>query len=572
MDLGDDATATAIVEFIRAEGAGELGHAGGRTLLEHLVGTYLIMRRWDQPAWLQYAALLHSVYGTDAYRNRLLSPARRGQVAAMAHPEAERIAYLFCVTPRRPLFAGTHRWARGLPAPAAGAEEAAEEAPDPPPTRDELDAVLLLHLANLAEQAHAGDGTPRPWLARAGELAELLEDSESVTAPLFLAQLLSFSAQDEALMRRAYLSAVRDEGHARGDGFALAAATCPVVAEPCVWLAYLSRCRGQPAVAARWAAQARRRLIGLGAAWDHRLSFEEWETLINALEQPASDDRFGVEAGIRHPRALFAALAEGPGPRPSPARTASTNGAGVVAPDASTGRRRFDRYVGALVDPDGPPSGALYPDLPSRPWYDPRAFALVDYLEANYAAVRAEILALDDGRFHRESERISRTGDWDVAFFYERGRRHDDICAACPVTTQGIDAHQTVRTMAGLIYVSRMRASTHISAHRGPTNLRLRCHLGLVVPGGDCALRVSEETRRWEEGRCLVFDDHFEHEAWNHAADDRIVLIIDLWHPALSSGEITLLEALHGYAHFHARRLGRYWAANEAARAGSSDG
>ncbi|MBV8945307.1 MAG: aspartyl/asparaginyl beta-hydroxylase domain-containing protein, partial [Solirubrobacterales bacterium] len=210
----------------------------------------------------------------------------------------------------------------------------------------------------------------------------------------------------------------------------------------------------------------------------------------------------------------------------------------------------------------GSSSGMIYPDLPSRPWHDPRDFPLVGYLETHFEEIREEITALGETQFQRESERIGRTGDWDVAFLYERGRRHDEVCVACPVTTHGIETYPTIRTMAGLIYVSRLRAETHVAAHRGPTNLRVRCHLAVKVPDGDCALRVGEETRRWEEGKCLVFDDYFEHEAWNHSAADRIVLIVDLWHPALSATEVALLEGLHGYAFLHARRLGRYWAAN----------
>jgi aspartate beta-hydroxylase len=116
-----------------------------------------------------------------------------------------------------------------------------------------------------------------------------------------------------------------------------------------------------------------------------------------------------------------------------------------------------------------------------------------------------------------------------------------------------------------LIYVSRLRGGTHIDAHRGPTNLRVRCHLALKVPEGDCAIRVGVQTRRWEEGRCLVFDDHFDHEAWNHTEEDRLVLIVDLWHPGLSATEVTLLEGLQAHTYAQARRLSRYWSANAAA-------
>jgi hypothetical protein len=47
------------------------------------------------------------------------------------------------------------------------------------------------------------------------------------------------------------------------------------------------------------------------------------------------------------------------------------------------------------------------------------------------------------------------------------------------------------------------------------------------------------------------------------------VLIVDIWHPDLSSAEIHLLSGLHRYASGYARRLDRYWAVNAAARAGA---
>ena len=45
---------------------------------------------------------------------------------------------------------------------------------------------------------------------------------------------------------------------------------------------------------------------------------------------------------------------------------------------------------------------------------------------------------------------------------------------------------------------------------------------------GDCGLRVSGETRRWEAGKMLMFDDTHLHEAWNETPEHRIVLIADV--------------------------------------------
>jgi hypothetical protein len=567
-----DVTVASLVAFLESEGAAGLDHGRGRTLLDHLVETSRILCRWGQPTWLTHAALIHSVYGTEAYHPQLVSLSRRDEVAALAGIQAERLAYLFSVTPRRPLLAGTYLWAREL----------ASRSPDgdgDPPTRGELDALVLMHMANLAEQARAADGSPGRWLARTHSMAQLLLMEEaSVAAPPLAVQLASFEEADEGHTRTAYLDGLAADEVGRGDALALAAALCPVVAEPCVWLAHASWCRGDGVAARCWAAQARRRLWALGTSWDKRLSFEEWLALIDALDGSADEHPLRGAAGISHPRALFEALVDDGG---ATRLRAADRGAtrlraadrAIVPPDPEAGRRRFQRYVERFPQEDARRPGLVYPDLPSRPWHDPSDFPLVAYLESHFDEIRAELLAATDSRFHPESERIGRTGDWDVAFLYERGRRHDEVCAACPVTTRGIETQPTIRTLAGLIYVSRMREHTHIDAHRGPTNLRVRCHLGIEVPEGDCAIRVADETRRWTEGRCLVFDDYFVHEAWNHTDEDRLVLIVDLWHPCLSDTEVMLLEGLHTYAYAHAERLGRYWSANARAarQAGGSD-
>ncbi len=436
---------------------------------------------------------------------------------------------------------------------------------EPPATREELDALVLLHMANMAEQARSRDGSPGRWLVRLRELAELLITSDSVALPLFIAELAGFADEDEMTARRGYNAGVAevDDLEAKASAMGLVAAVCPVVAEPCVWQAYLSRCRGDLPLARGWARRAQQRLVGLGATWDKRLTFAEWLALTQLLQQPPSGEAPLSAGALAHPRALLEAV-QGEA-RASPVESPAP-GARL---DAAAGRQRFLRYLEELSRADGPGSRGVYPDLESHPWYNPAEVPLANYLQAHSKAIQAEVMALEPSRFHRESERIGRTGDWDVMFLYERGRRRDDVCDACPITTHGIETHAAMTTLGGLIYVSRMRGGTHIAAHRGPTNLRLRCHLGIQVPNGDCAIRVGDDTRRWREGACLVFDDYFEHEAWNRTTEDRIVLIVDLWHPQLSADEVRLLEGLHRYAYAQARQLNRYWSSNAAAAARS---
>ena len=90
---------------------------------------------------------------------------------------------------------------------------------------------------------------------------------------------------------------------------------------------------------------------------------------------------------------------------------------------------------------------------------------------------------------------------------------------------------------------SALAAHTHIPPHNGETNSRLVAHLPLIVPK-NCTYRVGFEQRKWEVGKCLVFDDTIEHEAHNDSDELRVVLIFDLWNPLLTGTEKKLVSRL----------------------------
>ena len=77
---------------------------------------------------------------------------------------------------------------------------------------------------------------------------------------------------------------------------------------------------------------------------------------------------------------------------------------------------------------------------------------------------------------------------------------------------------------------------------RGQENC-LTCHFGIVVPDG-VELRVAREIRRQPQGRCIVFDDSFEHEVWNRAATNRYNVFLQFWHPDLTDEEIDGIQRL----------------------------
>jgi beta-hydroxylase len=68
--------------------------------------------------------------------------------------------------------------------------------------------------------------------------------------------------------------------------------------------------------------------------------------------------------------------------------------------------------------------------------------------------------------------------------------------------------------------------------HRGPYNGVLRLHLGLLVPEHDnLGIRIGTDSRSWREGSVLIFDDAYEHEAWNETGEPRVVLFVDFEKP-----------------------------------------
>jgi aspartate beta-hydroxylase len=223
---------------------------------------------------------------------------------------------------------------------------------------------------------------------------------------------------------------------------------------------------------------------------------------------------------------------------------------------------RFAEYIATLRDAGERPSMSRYPGLRSQPWYDAAAIPAAQELERAAPRIIAEFRQLDPRAFAPENEPIARSGAWDVFILYERGRRHDDRCRIVPTVCEVVERNRTVRSLAGLVYFSRLAPHSRVAPHSGPTNMRVRCHLGIDIPP-QCGMRVGETAASWREGACVVFDDSFPHEVWNESDRDRIVLVVDLWHPDLSDDEVRLLDGFQRYIERTAEGLQRYWTANE---------
>uniref|UniRef100_I3MIY9 Aspartyl/asparaginyl beta-hydroxylase n=1 Tax=Ictidomys tridecemlineatus TaxID=43179 RepID=I3MIY9_ICTTR len=189
--------------------------------------------------------------------------------------------------------------------------------------------------------------------------------------------------------------------------------------------------------------------------------------------------------------------------------------------------------------------------LRAQPWWTPRETGyteLVKTLERNWKLIRDEGLAVMDkakGLFLPEDENLREKGDWSQFTLWQQGRKNENACKGAPKTCTLLEKFpETTGCRRGQIKYSIMHPGTHVWPHTGPTNCRLRMHLGLVIPKEGCKIRCANETKTWEEGKVLIFDDSFEHEVWQDASSFRLIFIVDVWHPELTPQQRRSLPAI----------------------------
>jgi aspartate beta-hydroxylase len=196
------------------------------------------------------------------------------------------------------------------------------------------------------------------------------------------------------------------------------------------------------------------------------------------------------------------------------------------------------------------PTFLYFPGLGESAYIDRSRFDWIEALEAQTELIRAELMALLPSSQGRE--RVFTTEDlerqnlrgldvppsWNGYYFYRHGVRRDDNCSSCPATAQALERLPLVhvREHGPEVLYSVFTPGTHLLPHCGVTNTRLVGHLALLIPE-DCALKVGGEIYHWVPGKVVVFDDTYEHEAWNRSQQTRVVMIFDVWHPGLTQAE-----------------------------------
>ena len=192
------------------------------------------------------------------------------------------------------------------------------------------------------------------------------------------------------------------------------------------------------------------------------------------------------------------------------------------------------------------------PGLPSAPWLSRAPFEeLAAALESHYDELRSEVeresastrfrpygLAEDEPPVPRPNF----PPGWQEVKLWDGIAPTTHVLRLSAAARVLRDVLERERLMKQFTFLA-MSPGTRLPPHFDRFNWLVSMHMGIVVPLG-CGLRVADDIRSWEEGKCIFFDNSFQHEAWNEGDSQRIVLAVHLAHPDLTRTERQALQII----------------------------
>ena len=162
-------------------------------------------------------------------------------------------------------------------------------------------------------------------------------------------------------------------------------------------------------------------------------------------------------------------------------------------------------------------SGFYLTDIRSMPIWklnETKIGCLLKEIRGQWKSIRIEALGIYERNLYKvQNENIKDTGNWEVYNLYNSGKRFDENCVEAPITCNLFEElPQIANNRRGSVSFSLMHSGTHVFPHSGPTNTRLRAHLGLDIPWDNTSipavsasrLRVQNEYLSWQNGELLI--------------------------------------------------------------------
>jgi len=113
---------------------------------------------------------------------------------------------------------------------------------------------------------------------------------------------------------------------------------------------------------------------------------------------------------------------------------------------------------------------------------------------------------------------------WKVIVFKYYRDYVANTCSEFPITSEILKSDPTIN----LAMLSVMEGGKKLYPHQGPFKGIARIHLAVTVPEPGAVLTVDNKPYKWVPGRCVAFDDTFEHSVHNKADSYRVVLFLDV--------------------------------------------
>jgi hypothetical protein len=199
----------------------------------------------------------------------------------------------------------------------------------------------------------------------------------------------------------------------------------------------------------------------------------------------------------------------------------------------------------------------VFPGIRNVPFPDAADFDWVPIVERGYARMRDEALRIRESfmTMSYASSDESQQSKWRQGFVSAFGTRiPQNYFAPGTIPEQAIAMLESLAAddYAGFshypfadAFYSWLDPKYTVRGHHSADNFRVRCQLALDIPD-DCFLRVAGESRTWQEGKVLLLDDSFYHEAVNKSDRHRLVFLTDFWNPDLTIPERRALKAAFG--------------------------
>jgi aspartyl/asparaginyl beta-hydroxylase (cupin superfamily) len=195
----------------------------------------------------------------------------------------------------------------------------------------------------------------------------------------------------------------------------------------------------------------------------------------------------------------------------------------------------------------------IMPGISRKPWHDPYAYAemapIIAALESKHAIIKEEftrVWGAFSSSFGDYEHYLVTRKDWKALYVFRKGRLVQQTAALVPIT-YGIVDELALRTgkLCPLLesHFSTLLPSATIPPHSDLWNFSINLHFAIDIPP-NCSIRVAGEERTWQEGKCMLFDYSFVHEAYNRSDRPRTCLLLDLWHPEVTPPERKALTIL----------------------------